>query len=135
MKVPVGLEIGFFNEAEGISTNTFYNDTAPTSTVFSVDGDNMVNASGSDYIAYVWAPVKGYSAFGKYVGNGLTNGPFIYTGFKPAWVMVKRFATGVNWQVMDNKRLGYNSDNNSLYPNNTAADNTDNNTDLLSNGF
>ena len=52
-----------FNEAEGISTNTFYNDTAPTSTVFSVDGDNMVNASGSDYIAYVWAPVKGFSAF------------------------------------------------------------------------
>jgi len=124
-----------FNEAEGVSANTRWQDTTPTSTLFYLDGDTTVNNTGSTYIGYCFAPVKGYSAFGKYIGNGLANGPFIYTGFRPAWLMVKRFATGTNWNVNDDQRLGYNEDNNSLYPNNNAAGNTDNNTNLVSNGF
>jgi len=125
-----------FNEAEGLNTNTHWNNTSPTSTLFSVSADGLVNASGSDYIAYVWAEKKGYSKFGKYWGNGQSSdGTFVYTGFRPAWVMVKKITTGTGWYIWDNKREGYNGDNETLVSNTTAIGGTGTYLDLLSNGF
>jgi hypothetical protein len=87
--------------------NNFWNDTAPTSSVFTVAGDNSVNGNGDSMIAYCFADVKGYSKFDSYTGNGNADGTFVYTGFKPAWVMVKRTdsATNANWAISDNQRL------------------------------
>jgi hypothetical protein len=78
---------------------------------------------------------KGYSKFGKYIGNGNADGSFIYTGFKPAFIICKITSAASNWRMFDNKRLGYNVDNNPLYPNVTNAEGTENNIDILSNGF
>jgi hypothetical protein len=99
---------------------------------------NSVNQSSSTYIAYCFAEVKGFSKFSSFVGNGSTDGAFVYTGFKPAFVMIKASSvggTGYNWGVWDNKRLGYNADNNDLRINLTNAEATDDSIDLLSNGF
>jgi len=83
-----------------------WNDTAPTSSVFSLGGSTSTNGDGTAYIAYLFADVKGYSKFGSYTGNGNANGTFVYTGFKPAWTLIKRTdsATGGSWILFDNKR-------------------------------
>ena len=112
-----------------------WNDTVPTSSVFSVGGSTSTNGDGTAYIAYLFAEKKGYSKFGGYTGNGNANGNFIYLGFKPAFILLKGTANTENWSMYDNKRLGYNVDNNSLACNNSAAELTDDNIDLLSNGF
>jgi hypothetical protein len=103
---------------------------------FITGGSSNVNISGSDYVFYAWKSVQGYSKFGKYVGNGNTNGAFIYTGFKPAWVMVKRTDGVTNWRLFDSKRSGFNADTSQLYPNlSNAEDAAGDQIDLLSNGF
>jgi len=114
--------------------------TRGTSTIFSIrSGSGSViqtNTSGEDYIAYCFAEKQGYSKFGKYVGNGNTNGAFVYTGFKPAWVMIKRSDGVTNWRLFDNKRSGFNGDTSQLYPNlSNAEDAAGDQIDLLSNGF
>jgi hypothetical protein len=124
-------------EAEQTSSSS-WNNTAPTSTVFSVGTGAGVNGNTNAMIAYCFAEVKGFSKFGSFTGNGSTNGTFIYTGFKPSFVMFKSSSTGgagYNWGMWDNKRLGYNVDNNDLRANLTNAEGTDNSLDLLSNGF
>jgi len=121
--------------AEGSNTNIF-NNTTPTSTVFSVNHDD-VNASGRTYIAYCFAEKQGYSKFGSYTGNQDTNNaPFIYTGFKPAMIIVKN-TTGNNWGIFDNKRSPHNVVTDLLLPNSDAANdgNTNPRIDMLSNGF
>ena len=88
-------------------------------------------------IAYVFTPIQGYSKFGSYTGNANADGPFIYTGFKPAWVLVK-VITGSNrdWRMIDNKRDTYNLSTTELKPNSNAAETTSGmQLDLLSNGF
>jgi hypothetical protein len=113
-----------------------FNDTSPTSSVFSLGASNYGNGNGNNMIAYCFAEKKGYSKFGSYTGNGNADGTFVYLGFKPAWVLVKNTSgSGDNWILVDNKRLGYNPDNRLLFPNAINADFTDNNLDLLSNGF
>ena len=77
------------NTTDAVADYTFWGDTAPTSTVFTVKDGDDVNASGEEYIAYCFKSKKGYSRFGSYTGNNSTNGTFVYTGFKPAWVIVK----------------------------------------------
>ena len=115
---------------------TYWNSTTPTSTLFSLGNAVGTNNSGDDYVAYVWAPIAGYSKFGGYIGNASSNGPFIYTGFRPAWVMVKKSAVaGSNWYIYDNKRTGFNVVNNVLYANTAGAEVSDVEIDLLSNGF
>jgi hypothetical protein len=98
---------------------------------------NEKNANGSTYVAYCFAEKQGYSKFGKYVGNGNDNGPFVYTGFKPAFLMMKEYSSaGGNWVMFDTKRDTYNVTKTRLFPNLTNADNTTRNyIDLLSNGF
>jgi hypothetical protein len=93
--------------ADGASV---WNDTLPTSSVFSLGANGGVNGSSANQIAYCWAEVEGFSKFGSYVGNGSANGPFVYTGFKPAFVIIKKSsAAGTNWNMFDNKRDPYNS--------------------------
>ena len=108
-----------------------------TSSVFGVSNNAFHNNSNS-MIAYCFAEKKGYSKFGRYKGNGSTNGPFIYTGFKPAWIMTKKISGTADWMIRDKLRLGYNDGWGDLYANTTGAEGTnDANTksDILSNGF
>ena len=118
------------------SGSNVWNDTAPTSSVFSISTDSAVNASGATYVAYCFAEKTGYSKFGSYVGNGNADGTFVYSGFKPAFVIVKcTSTTGNNWVMIDNKRLGYNVDNNRIYADLSNAEDTTDVVDLVSNGF
>ena len=114
---------------------SFMNGTLPTSSVFSVGASVNTNGSGDNYVAYCFAEKQGYSKFGKYVGNGNANGPFVYTGFKPAFVMVKRSDGTSDWTILDNKREGYNLINKRLVANSDAAEATYNVLDFVSNGF
>ena len=118
-------------------SNTVWNDTAPTSSVFSIGTGSTTNRSGSTYVAYCFSDVKGYSKFGGYTGNGNANGTFIYTGFKPAWIMVKVTNDGDNWHIIDNKRNPFNAMDSHLFANlNTVETTTSSyNFDMLSNGF
>ena len=114
-----------------------WNDTAPTSSVFSVGGDNK-SSGGGNYVAYCFAEKKGYSKFGTYTGNDDDDGAFVYTGFKPAFVMVKITAGQTdNWIMQDNKINSFNgASSQRLRPNSSGAEfSSSNEIDLLSNGF
>lgn len=113
-----------------------WNDTAPTSAVFTAGDFSGSNRSGDDFIGYFWNEVQGFSKFGGYTGNGNANGTFVYTGFRPAWVIQKRTDTsGQSWSVFDSKREGYNVDNDPLYADTNDAEGTTDALDFLSNGF
>jgi len=109
----------------------------PSSSLFSLGNYNVVNGSSNEMIAYCFAEKAGFSKFGSYVGNGNADGTFVYTGFKPAFIIWKNASTATQWILLDDKRLGYNPNNNSLFPNNTDtdADGSAISADLLSNGF
>ena len=117
----------------------YWNSTSPTSSVFSIKGgsDDVNNTTGNNYIAYCFAEKQGYSKFGKYIGNGNANGAFVYTGFKPAFIMGKRANTTGNWFIVDSKRDIDNPADKRLFANTTNAESTstNNEVDLLSNGF
>jgi len=112
-----------------------WNDTAPTSSVFSISTDSAVNASGATYVAYCFTEKTGYSKFGSYVGNSNADGTFVYTGMKPSFVLLKKRDGAEAWLLMDNKRQGYNPENEYLVPNSNTVEGTANHIDLLSNGF
>jgi len=120
--------------AESSNTST-WNNTAPTSSVFSVNHADT-NDNNRTFIAYCFADVTGYSKFGSYTGNGNADGTFVYTGFKPAMIMIKN-TTGNNWGILDNKRDPSNGMQTRLHPNLNSADNTGAGVvmDFLSNGF
>jgi len=86
-------------------------------------------------VSYVFAEIEGYSKFGSYIGNGATPGPFVYTGFKPAWVMIKRTNTTGNWEMHDNKRPAYNATDFLLANLNNAENTGADAIDFYSNGF
>jgi hypothetical protein len=115
--------------------STVWQDTAPTSSVFSLGTSGGVNLSSKNFIAYCWHSVDGFSKFGSYTGNGSTDGPFVYTGFKPAFLMVKNVDGALNWVLWDNKRTPINPIGTALLPNATNADTTGFDIDFLSNGF
>jgi len=139
----------------GDSYNIFLNNTEPqrsayndghvkklnNSTTFGFDSStsnvDAVNQSGVDNVGYCFAEKKGFSRFGSYVGNGSSDGSYIHLGFKPAFIMTKRTdsSTGGSWQMYDNKRLGYNVDNNQMKADKTNAEDTSDGLDILSNGF
>ena len=120
------------NAAEASNSNTWAN-TTPTSTTFSVNHDDT-NANGVTFVAYCFAEVSGYCKIGKYIGNGDADGVFVYTGFKPSFILTKTTATD-GWRILDNKRLGYNPYNSLLQPNITQADSDQTWHDIMSNGF
>jgi len=114
--------------------NTMFNSTAPTSSVFSVG--TYQNTSGENYIAYLWSEIEGFSKFGSYTGNASTDGPFVWCGFRPRYVLIK--STGVeNWSVQDSARNPSNVVNARLKPNSADAEGVGSaqNVDFLSNGF
>jgi len=113
-----------------------WNDTEPTSSVISLGSRIGTNASSAPMIAYCFAEKKGYSKFGSYTGNGSTDGTFVYTGFKPSFVMWKNTTTGsTNWHIVDNKRDTFNIVDKLLLPNSNSAEITQSALDLTSNGF
>ena len=121
-----------------IDNDNKWNDTAPTSSVFTVNTSSDTNKSGDAMIAYCFANIKGYSKLGSYEGNGNADGTFVYLGFRPAWLMVKPIDASDNWVNFDNKRLGFNSSVSpySLHANKNFAETTDTGQlDFLSNGF
>ena len=107
----------------------------PTSTVLNLGNAGNVNASSDTYVAFCFTPIKGYSKFGTYIGNANADGTFVYTGFKPAWVMVKRTDSGSSWEIVDNKRSPINVIDKSLYADLNDSEYSFNNFDFLSNGF
>ena len=119
------------------TTSGSWNDTLPTSSVFSVGSFTNVNASGDAMIAYIFSEVQGYSRFTQYVGNGDADGTFVYLGFKPSWLMIKSTGNAESWFIYDNKRPGFNVNVNLLNANNSDAEVTSgaNQIDILSNGF
>jgi hypothetical protein len=108
----------------------------PTSTVFGFTSGNGVVAS-TNCIAYCFAPVAGYSAFGSYTGNGSSDGPFVYCGFRPRWVMVKRTDVSNDWFILDTSRNTYNVAGTALYPSDASSETTNGfyDSDIVSNGF
>ena len=115
--------------------SSFFNDTAPTAVNVVLGNDNVTNSTGNTYIAYCFAAVQGYSKFGKYTGNGNADGPFVYTGFRPAYFFVKAADSLDSWVLYDNKRLGYNEENDYFRIESTAAESSNTPADILSNGF
>jgi hypothetical protein len=117
----------------------YFNDTEPTSSVFTLGNDTGINQSGDTYIAYCFAEKQGYSKFGSYTGNGNVDGTFVYLGFKPAFVMAKATNEAQDWSILDNKRPAENPADQWIAPNTNAAevasDGTALSADLLSNGF
>ena len=123
------------NETNAESIDNFMNDATPTANTFSISDASVVNRTGSTYMAYCFAEVKGYSKFGKYVANGNSDNVFVYTGFRPAFLLTKYTGSGGSWEIVDNKRDGFNGENHRLYPNDSSTEGTGNDYDLLSNGF
>ena len=129
------------NEANATADgNTVWNDTAPTSSVFTVGTGSVVNRNSSTYIYYLWSEKQGYSKFGSFTGNNNADGIFIYTGFRPAWVMTKssnQGGTNYDWVMFDNKRNINNPNDDFLDANNNGAEVTSgrNIIDFCSNGF
>ncbi len=121
-------------DAQQDSTTGAWNDTSPTSSVFSLGSAAGIN--GGSMIAYCFASIPGYSKIGSYFGNGNADGPFVYTGFKPAWLMIKVFNGNTGgWDMYDNKRGSYNGQISMLQANASAAEATSDGVDFLSNGF
>ena len=119
-----------------VADNTFWNDTAPTSSVFSVGDSQPINSGhGNDYVAYCFHSVTGYSKFSSFSGNGSTTNA-ITTGFEPAFVMLKRTDTANDWIMIDNVRADVSgTDDNELHANATIAEQNDERLDFTSTGF
>lgn len=115
--------------------SSFFNSTQPSTSVITLGGDAQVNGNGNSYLMFCWAEVKGYSAFGRYTGNASTNGPFCYTGFKPAFVFNKNISASGNWRMNDNQRNPRNVVNLGLNANENVVEFSQNSYDFCSNGF
>jgi len=126
------------NSGEGTFSG-YWNNTNPTSSLISIGSHGDVNGVGDNMIYYCFAEKTGYSKFGSYTGNGNADGTFVYTGFKPAFVMIKNTTNGNNWFISDNKRVPFNLADDSLFPNSNSAEMTTQPTnyglDILSNGM
>tara|TARA_R100001086_G_scaffold44133_1_gene19498 strand:- start:243 stop:1280 length:1038 start_codon:yes stop_codon:yes gene_type:complete len=115
----------------------YFANTEPTSSVFTVDTAGDINGSSDTFIAYCFAEKKGYSKFSSYVGNGSSDGPFVHTGFRPAWVMSKRTDSSDGWRMKDAERSSFNPTQHRLLANASDAEveASSQDTDFLSNGF
>ena len=116
--------------------NSYFQDTPPTNSVF-YQNNSTYNVNTKKFIAYCFHSVDGFSRAGVYRGNALSNGMFVFTGFRPAFILTKSIAAGTDWAIYDNKRLGYNVDNNIMRIGGTSAptEQTDDDIDILSTGF
>ena len=133
-------KFGKFNRTNAfVSESTVWNNTAPTASVFTLGSSNLANNNTKSHVFYAFHSVEGFSKFGSYTGNGSTEGPFVYTGFRPAFVLVKATSvSGENWNIIDNERDDFNDGNNNLlYANlsNSEGTSSPHYIDLLSNGM
>ena len=121
------------------TVSNYWNSSAPDATTFGLGAGGFAhNLSGDGHIAYCFAPVEGYSAFGSYTGNGSADGPFVYTGFRPRWVLLKCSSTGganYSWRIWDASRDTYNAALKELFPNLSSSEGAAGPFDILSNGF
>ncbi len=123
------------NTDQSYTDNSAWNDTAPTSTVFSVGTSASSNNNGEGHVAYCFSEVAGYSKFGSYTGNGSSDGTFVFTNFRPAWIMTKRTDSSSDWFIWDSKRPEFNVNNILISPNKSDAEISYTSIDILSNGF
>ena len=124
------------NETDATSSDsTAWNNTTPTSSVFTVGNSGTTNVNDADTVAYCFAEKTGYSKFGTVNGNGNNDGPFVYTGFAPSFVLYKKYNGAGDWYFVDNKRPGYNDNDKRLYANTNQAEETYDLINLYSNGF
>jgi hypothetical protein len=107
----------------------------PTPTTFNVGTNAIDNASGGTYVAYVFAPIAGFSKFGSYTGNGSTDGPFVYLGFRPKFVLIKNISSTYSWWLVDTARDPINLAQKTISPNSSGAESANEGIDILSNGF
>jgi len=131
---PEDYKIQWQDDSVPYNHSMFWNDTAPNAYNFSVGSDNSVNDDYA-YITYLWRSVQGFSKFGSYTGNNNADGPFVYLGFRPAFVICKRTDSASEWSIFDNKRNTYNVVNHHLYTDLANAEGDDDDLDFLSNGF
>ena len=119
------------------TSSVYWNNTSPTTSVFTIGTAGSLNTNTSNYVAYCFADVEGYSKFGSYTGNGSADGPFTFTGFRPAYVLIKRTDAAGTWIIKDTSRNVYNTATSNLYPNlSNAEDNYATvELDMISNGF
>jgi len=124
------------NNTEAFTTGTDNMTALPDATKINMAVSTQNNGSGNNYVGYFFQEKQGYSKFGSYTGNGNADGTFVYTGFKPAFVMIKNTTTaGTSWTMCDNKRAGYNASNYRLAPNLADVESTSNAWEMYSNGF
>ncbi len=115
---------------------TRWNNTTPSSTVITFYNDDVTNRNGGTYVAYCWAAISGFSAFGSYTGNGSADGAFVYTGFRPKYILIKRTNLTEDWYIYDTSRITYNLGNIFIYADLADAEGTGaTGIDILSNGF
>ena len=120
----------------GINSEASHTDfiSSVSSTTFSLYTNGSVNTNDGDYVAYCFAEKRGYSKVGRYTGAGSSK-PYIYTGFKPKFILLKCNSDTADWQLFDDKRLGYNPDNDYLHPNQSNTGGTSDALEIYSNGF
>ena len=131
------------SSAAEAAESTFWRNEAPTSTIIKTGENASVNVANENFVVYAWKEVQGFSKFGKYIGNGAsdaapaTNGPFIYTGFSPAWVMIKKISAVDDWLIFDNERDGFDPRVYRLFANDASGETTGTNNTIqfTSNGF
>ena len=134
---PGATEYTTFTDSAFTANSGFWNNTEPTSTLITLGNNNRVNGSGKNYVCYAWHGVEGYSKFSSFIGNGSTDGPFIYTGFRPRFIFLKRDST-TNWYVLDTARDINNPITTLLAWDNSQTESTigsTNNFDVVSNGL
>lgn len=122
-------------DAAAVTSSARWNDTEPSSTLVTLGNDTGINATGATYLAYCFRSVAGVCKVGSFIGNGSADGPYISTGFKPAWIMIKKIAAQASWAIYDSKRDPINASDEMLIAETNAAVNTGNNFDILSDGF
>ena len=136
---PTKLAYLNLSNAESSASSSFWQNTNPGASVFTLGNDTQLNKNANPYIAYCFHSVEGYSKIDQFMGNNSSDGMFVYCGFKPMMVIAKAVSQNYNWVLFDAKRPGYNVTNKQLYPNDNG--NEDNfgadrlKVDLLANGF
>ena len=133
-----GTQFMQFNDAAITTQADMWNSTVPNNNVFYLGTGNGTNKSGADIMMYCWTAIPGYSAFGTFLGNGDANGPVVYTGFKPKYLMIRNTGSSSRWIILDTERHPYNGVNNGAVwaeRNDAESVDTENNVDYLSNGF
>ena len=125
----------WLNTTDASFANSAYFSSYPNSTNFYVSTDSSVNGSGNSMVAYLFAEVAGFSKFGSYTGNGSSDGPFVFCGFRPRWILVKATGEAGGWTIIDTARIGYNAYNYTLYAEATTLEQGYQPADILSNGF